>query len=309
MPKDLPVIWIMLAGVFILWILLNAKTSRPDGTLVKKVHPYRRMLGFIMPTRNESVVYFDTSVPAAPLLAYLEATQGKFECDVSHLLVGACIHAAHHQPKMNQFIVGKRLYQRKGVWISFSMKRKRMNKEAKLAAVKLPSKKGESFRELCERINEKINYERTDATTAQDKELNLLTALPRSVLAWGVALLRWLDAHNILPGAFIKSDAFYTSIFIANLGSLGMAPGYHHLFEWGNAPLFMMVGSIEERPVVRSGQIVIEKTLPIRYSYDERIDDGLTARHGIEGVNAVLSDPCKFLGCVRDDGGDTKPLV
>ena len=57
------------------------------------------------------------------------------------------------QPKMNQFIVGKRLYQRKGIWISFSMKRKRLNKEAKLSAVKLPGQSGETFRQLCERIN------------------------------------------------------------------------------------------------------------------------------------------------------------
>ena len=88
-----------------------------------------------------------------------------------------------------------------------------------------------------------------------------------------------------------RGDAFYTTVFIANLGSVGMGPGYHHLFEWGTSPLFLMVGRIEERAVVRDGQIVVEKVLPMRYSYDERIDDGLTARFGIDGVNTVLSDP------------------
>lgn len=305
----MPVTWIVVGVVVLLWILLNNKTSRPDGTIVKYVHPYRRMLGYVMPTRNESVVYFDTSVNAEPLLKYLAATKGKFECDISHMLVAASLASANKNPKMNQFVVGKRLYQRKGIWISFSMKRKRLDKEAKLSAVKLQGEKGETFRQLCDRINGKVNYERTDAVTPQDKEFKLLLWMPRPMLALGVWLFRWMDYHNILPGAFIEGDAFYTTVFIANLGSVGMGPGYHHLFEWGTSPLFMMVGKIEERAVVRNGQIVIEKTLPIRYSYDERIDDGLTARHGIDGVNDILNDPFKYLGCVAEDGSDCPPLM
>jgi hypothetical protein len=307
--QSVPVVWIVLGVLFLLWVLLNNKTSRSDGTLVKYVHPYRRMLGYVMKTRNESVVYFDSQVNAEPLLKYMEQTKGKFECDISHLLVGACIHSAHRNPKMNQFIVGKRLYQRKGVWISFSMKRQRLNKEAKLSAVKLPAQSGETFRQLCDRINGKVNYERTDVRTSQDKEFDLLLAMPRPLLSLGVRLFQWLDYHNILPGAFIEQDAFYTTVFIANLGSVGMAPGYHHLFEWGTSPLFLMVGKIEERAVVRNGQIVIEKVLPMRYSYDERIDDGLTARFGIDGVNTVLSDPFTHLGCLSEDGSDAKPLI
>lgn len=309
MPESIPIAWIVIGAVVLVWILLNNKTSRPDGTLIKYVHPYRRMLGYVMKTRNESVVYFDTSVNAEPLLRYLEATKGKFECDITHLLVGACVNSAHRNPKMNQFLVGKRLYQRKGVWISFSMKRQRLNKEAKLSAVKLPGIESETFRGLCDRINGKVKYERTDARTSQDKEFDLLLAMPRPLLALGVRLFQWMDYHNILPGAFIESDAFYTTVFIANLGSVGMAPGYHHLFEWGTSPLFMMVGKLEDRAVVRDGQIVIEKTLPIRYSYDERIDDGLTARFGIDGVNEVLSDPFKYLGCLKEDGSDCPPLM
>ena len=88
-----------------------------------------------------------------------------------------------------------------------------------------------------------------------------------------------------------------------------MGAGYHHLFEWGTSPLFLMVGRIEERAVVKNGQIVIQKTLPLRFSYDERIDDGLSARFGIDGVNEVLSDPFKYLGCVPESGDDAPPLM
>ena len=66
--------WIVAGVLFLLWVLLNNKTSRSDGTLVVRP-PYRRMLGCVAKTRNESVVYFDSQVNAEPLLRYMEATR------------------------------------------------------------------------------------------------------------------------------------------------------------------------------------------------------------------------------------------
>ncbi len=100
----------------------------------------------------------------------------------------------------------------------------------------------------------------------------------------------------------------YTSAFIANLGSLGMPAGYHHLYEWGTSSLFVMVGRIEERAVVENGQVVIRKILPTRYSYDERIDDGLSAAYGMQTLKRVLENPARELGCLADDGSDAHPM-
>ncbi|MCC6747539.1 MAG: 2-oxo acid dehydrogenase subunit E2 [Deltaproteobacteria bacterium] len=300
---------IVVGVLFVLWVLLNLKTSRPDATLIPRIHPYRTMMFHIMPTRNESVVYFDTVVDAEKLLAYLEATKAKFHCDVTHCLVAACMFGMKHNPSMNRFTKGERIYQRKGTWISFSMKRQKLNKAAKLVAVKMEARDEENFEQLCARINGSIKEERSDKVTSADKEYNLLTSLPRPLLKLGVRLFRWMDYYNILPGSFIRFDPMYCSIFIANLGSVGMAPGYHHLYEWGTASLFMMVGRIEERAVVKDGQIVIQKCLPIRFTYDERADDGLTAGHGINSAVRVLEDPFTYLGCVKGDGTDAKPIL
>jgi hypothetical protein len=97
-------------------------------------------------------------------------------------------------------------------------------------------------------------------------------------------------------------------MFIANLGSVGMGPGYHHLYEWGNCPIFMMVGQIEEKSVVRDGQIVARPIVHFRWSYDERIDDGIGARLGFTAVNRVLEDPYRELGCLAEDGSDARKL-
>ena len=299
---------IIILSVIGLWVLASLKRSRPDGTLIKKLHPYRRLMAFVMPTRNESVVYFDDWARADALLAYIDKARERFHVDVTHCLVAAAGRAISEVPRMNQFVVGRRLYKRKDLWVTFSMKRKKLNQRAKIAAVKLDLPPGQSFQEFCQRVNEKIGVERSETKTYADKELNFFNLFPRSVLRAFVGLFRFIDYFNLLPGSFIKGDGFYTSCFVANLGSLGMRPGFHHLYEWGTCPLFMMVGRIEDRPVVEDGQVVVRKMIHIRWSYDERIDDGLTANSGIIAARQVIENPEEYLGCLADDHSDAFSL-
>ncbi|MBI4955905.1 MAG: 2-oxo acid dehydrogenase subunit E2 [Myxococcales bacterium] len=302
-------VWLIVGGALLLvWIAMNLKTSRPDGTYLGAIHPYRRMMQFLMPTRNESVVYFDEYVNAEPLLEYLAEARGQFHVDVTHCVVAACGIGLAEAPKMNRFVVGRRLYQKKGRWITFSMKRRRKDKDAKISTVKTEVRDGDSFRQLVERIEQKIGVERSDTVTYTDKELNLFLNLPRPLLGRGVGLLRWLDYHNLLPESFLEPDPFFTSIFVANLGSVDMRAGYHHLYEWGTCPLFVMVGKVEDRPVVEGGTVKVQKTLHLRFSYDERIDDGMSANEGIVAVRRALESPRRYLGCLDPEGSDTHPL-
>ncbi len=280
------------AGVAAAWALASAKTGRADGTLVQGVHPYRRMMPFIMPTRNESVAYFDTPIDAAKLQAFCASRAHR--CTVTHCLVGALGVALREVPSLNRFISGHRLYARRDRVVSFSMKRQQLDAAAKIAVVRLVLR-DEPFAALCARIDAEVDRERRPDKTPFDQELGAFLALPAPVLRAGVWAFRWLDAHNLLPRFFTEGDAMFASAFVANLGSLGMGPAYHHLYEWGNCPVFVAAGAVEERPVVREGAVVARQILPLRWSFDERIDDGLTARHGLDAVVRALKDPERWL--------------
>lgn len=296
MPWEM--LWAAVAAAVLLacWLLINCKTSRSDGTLIPSVHPYRVMLGHITPRRNEAIVYFDSYVRADRLLAYVAAAKGKLDVDITHCLIAAVGTALKENPRMNRFVAGRRLYQRRARTVTFSAKRKRLDREAKLAAVKITLKDGDDFAALCRSVNRSIGEERSDRPTYLDRELGLLTKVPRALLIRGVNLCFWLDHHNLLPASFIDNDAMFTSVFIANLGSLDMDPGYHHLYEWGNCPVFLTAGRITDRPAVDGDRVIVQKTLHLRWSYDERIDDGLNARFGIDAVKRILEDPFTHLG-------------
>ena len=298
-------------AVAIVFFLLNLKSSRPDGELIRNLHTYRTMMFYIMPTRNESVVYFDEYVDAEKLLQYTEEATQKMETNVSitHAVVAASAIGFAENPAMDRFVNGYRLYQRYDNWISFSMKRERLNKKAKLAVIKQKIADHHTFRTLCEEINAGINVQRSGKKTYADKEYDLFTAIPRPALHRLTNLVRQLNYWNLLPASFIEPDPMHCSLFVANLGSVKMGAGYHHLYEWGTCPLFLMVGQIEDKPVVRDGKVVVRPILHLRFSYDERIDDGLTAGGGIQTVKECLEDPYGTLGCLADDGSDAWSLT
>ncbi|MCB9666125.1 MAG: hypothetical protein H6732_18600 [Alphaproteobacteria bacterium] len=290
------------------WLLLERRTKRSDGELVENLPPYRRMLAYAMPGRNESVVYFDRAVRAEKLEAYLEQAKDKLGANMTHATVAAVLGAFGDNPRMNQFVAGRRLYRRKGVWVTFSMKRQKLNRKAYLAAVKLDLREGETFRELVDRINAKVGEERSGKKTAADKEFDILNLLPRPFLRSAVGLIRVLDYYGLVPSWFIQGDGMFTSMFVANLGSVGMGPGYHHLYEYGTCPLFLMIGKVEDRVIVEDGKPVAARILPLRFSFDERIDDGHNANYGIEAIVTRLEDPFGWLGCLADDGSDVLPI-
>lgn len=286
-------LWLLVP--FALWLVAEFKTSRPDGTLLR-LHPFRRILLYLLPTRNEAVVYFDAYADGEQLTAWLarhkDAGTG---VNMTHLTVAAANIALAATPKMNRFVVGRRLYLRNARWLSFSMKRARMDREAQISTVKLHMPDGEPFMDLVGRMNGGIVEERSGKKTRTDKELDIFNFFPRPILRAGAWALKAADYYNLLPRWYIDGDPLFTSIFIANLGSLGMGAGYHHLFEYGNCPLFIMIGKLEDRVVVRDGQPIVRPMLHVRFTYEERIEDGLNARFGIDKFVEVLEDPGPWL--------------
>ena len=301
--------WLIAAAAFLVILtLLNLRKARPDGTFLGGLHAYRRMMPYIMPTRNESVVYYDDWADAEPIERYLAAVRPRFHADFTHCAVAAIAHGLKQNPTMNRFVTGRRIYARHGHWITFAVKRQKLNRAARLAAVKREVPPDQSFFALCKALRADIAVERSDAVTYTDREVGLLSRIPRPVLRAGVGLLRLLDYYGLLPASFIRNDAMFTSVFCANLGSVGMKAGYHHLYEWGTCPLFIVFGRVEARVTVEDGAPVVRRMIPIRFSFDERIDDGLSAGHGIKAVIDALENPFELLGCVDPDGRDDHPI-
>lgn len=249
---------------------------------------------YLMPTRNESVVYYDTYVHAEEILRFLDSVKDRTpKITLTHLLVKACAIGLYKHPNMNQFVSGHNLYQKEKAEISFSMKKEKVS-ASPIKVVKMVIEKDESLEALAQRIQDRLSIERSEKKTYTDKEIDWVTSIPRFLLKPLVSLVRFLDYYNLLPDSFIENDPLYATVFIANLGSLGLDPGYHHLYEYGTVSHFLMAGKIKDMPMVEEDKIVPRKILHLRWSYDERIDDGLNSTNGIATVVDILEHPFDF---------------
>jgi hypothetical protein len=129
-----------------------------------------------------------------------------------------------------------------------------------------------------------------------DKELAFFLKLPAFLLRFGVRMVQWLDSVNLLPGAFIHPDPMYASMFIANLGSVKLESAFHHLYEYGNIPLFAALGRTKMVPVVdESGAVTSRRICSVKYSFDERIEDGLYCAFSLEILRKMIEDPAAHM--------------
>jgi hypothetical protein len=165
-----------------------------------------------------------------------------------------------------------------------------------LVAMKMEFKKGEPFADCCKRVVDTIKGGRSDARSDLDKELRLAMMLPGPVLSLVMGLLRWLDRINLMPGFMIANDPLYTSIFITNLGSIGLDRTSHHLYESGTAAMFGAMGTPRKQLMPdRAGNPVVKDVLEVRWSLDERVNDGLYCARGLALLKKIIEDPAAYI--------------
>jgi pyruvate/2-oxoglutarate dehydrogenase complex dihydrolipoamide acyltransferase (E2) component len=258
---------------------------RFDGDRVRDVSPTRAIMPYIMPQRQQAIVYFEQELDVTRVIEALarKQAQGGPKLTVFHAYVHAAVRTLHERPRLNRFTAGVHLYQRKTIEIAFSAK-KSMSDDAPMRVVKRTFHPGASFEQHLEDLAGGVREGRSDQLSASDKEMRLFLRLPPIAVKSFVSLAGWLDARNMLPKAIIGHDPLYASLFVANLGSVGLDAVYHHLYEWGNCPIFAAIGRVREES--RGGST--RKVCTVRYTFDERIEDGLYCARALEHLKSII---------------------
>lgn len=269
---------------------------RHDGDLVRGESPMRRVMPYLMTSRNGHVVLHEAVYRAPKLLAWLEAYNRSHQrhATLFHAFAYAAGQTLHARPGMNRFVSGNRFYQRRGVQVSFAVKRA-MRDDGSMTTVKVEALPGEPFAAFVDRIAETVDGGR-GPDRAVDKETALVMKLPGPVVRALVALARWLDHWNLYPRFMTANDPMYASIFLANLGSVGISDAYHHLYEYGTCSIFGVMSALRPSPFVEGDGVVVSKGLQVRWTFDARVADGFYAARSLGVVQQVLEDPDRYLG-------------
>jgi hypothetical protein len=263
---------------------------RPDATLVRDLSEVRRFMPFISPRRNESLVYFAQDVDVESSLRFLQERSRRRPSGqpltLFHLILRAIVRVLDERPRLNRFTAGGRLWQREGIWITFSAKL-RFDEDAPILTLKRRFEPSESLDAMADGLHEGLGRGRGGRRSASDREMSLLLRLPPFLIRALVRGVQGVDALGLLPGSMIDADPMHASVFVANLGSVGLEAGYHHLWEYGNLPLFCVIGRVKPGPEGR-------RIATLKWSFDERVEDGLYCARSLERLQELLLNPEKL---------------
>jgi len=138
---------------------------------------------------------------------------------------------------------------------------------------------------------ELILYDGVDIGFAVDSPRGLLVPVIRG--ADGLSITQLVRERQRLVeaargGQLQSADMGQASLTVSNLGMFGIRAGTP-VINLGE-PILVFVGAVEERPVVRNGQIVARPMLTLSIAYDHRIADGVAASRLSQGLKEALED-------------------
>jgi len=265
---------------------------------------------YLMPGRNASAVYLEHDLSLRRADAFIrewnQANPG-LRVDVFHLATWALRSTLERYPHMQGFVAGGRLYRRRGIWFSYAIKAK-LEPDAPLIVVKRRFDLDDSFAAMVQGMRDTEHSYRNGAAARVDRELGLLLAFPGFVRRILMRLVNVADRLGMLPRSFIENDPMYASAFFANMASLGMPAVYHHLYEYGTCGIFSSLGRPSTEPGSPTSGPDRRRTMNVRWTYDERVEDGLMAWYAIRRFAQVLEDPASTgltVETVAPDAGRT----
>ncbi|MCL2785245.1 MAG: 2-oxo acid dehydrogenase subunit E2 [Propionibacteriaceae bacterium] len=266
--------------------------DRYDASRVKLSYDLNAMFPYLMKGRNDSIAYFPISVNAEPLLAYIEKNKGTDnEITIFQAFMLALVKTLRARPTLNRYIIGRRLYQRHNVVLSF-IARQKYSDDSQETNVLVTIKPEDDRATAIAKLTGEIRVAKKGEQKDDDKLVGMFLHLPRGLLRFAIKLLEWWDFYVDTPGFLKGIDPLRASVYVANLGSVGLGAPYHHLFEWGTCSLFVSIGKIEPTVCVGDdGQPTVRKMAQLRVALDERIADGYYDARSLELMMDYLEHP------------------
>jgi hypothetical protein len=277
--------------------------DRSDGLRVRGIDAFNAILPYVVRKRNEAAVLFSKDIEVEAAMAYIRRKNAETEGDSGSdryslfgVLIAAAVRSIALKPRLNRFVHRRGVYQRKGISVSFIVK-KSLTEGAAEGSAKIRFESEDTVASAMDKIREGIDAARSGEPRPDDREYGLAHALPFGKAALTL-FFRILDRFNLAPPTMIEADPLFTSIYIANLGSIGLDTPYHHLYEWGTASVFMVVGRIFQKETRRGAAgsrgaagPELKHFVNVKFTVDERIAEGIYFAHAAALFQRLVSKP------------------
>ena len=253
--------------------------DRIDGRRVRTLAPMAQITSNFQVERNTCSNQFEESFEITNMDRYIrqKRREGMPDFGVTHVLLAAYIRGIAKYPQINRFISGQKVFSR-GEDIQYCMVvKKEMSVDAPDTSIKVHLNPRDTAKDVYEKLNAAVEAVKQSAEldSSLDGLIKVFTYIPSPIMAFLVWVLKQLDYFGLLPAALLELSPFHGTLFYTSMGSLGIRPIYHHLYDFGNLPVFGAFGCKRRAyEVQEDGSVAERKYIDMKFVVDERICDG-----------------------------------
>ncbi|NLT48218.1 MAG: 2-oxo acid dehydrogenase subunit E2 [Clostridiales bacterium] len=268
--------------------------DRREAKRVRNLDSMHQFMPYVLTKRCDSEVYINEKFDVTEALKYIaekNQTETEHKLTLFHLILAALSKTIIHRPYLNRFISGRRFYERYDVSFSFVVKKKFSDKGEESLMI-LRTNEDSTLSQISHKVSECVHEVRETGGNDLDAILNFLVKLPRPALRLFASILNLLEYYNCMPKFLSEVDPYYTTVLIANLGSIKCGAPYHHLTEYGTNSVMVTVGEIHKENLLDSeGNSHIRDIVEMGITIDERIGDGFYFAKSIKLLKYLISNP------------------
>ena len=270
--------------------------DRSDGRKIRTLAPMAQITAFFQVERNTCSNLFEESFEITHVERYIrqKRREGLTDFGLTHVLLAAYVRGLCKYPQLNRFISGQKVYSR-GEDIQYCMViKKEMTVDSPDTSIKVHLSRKDTAEDVYKKLNAAVEEVKAsqELDSGLDNLIGLLNLIPSVVLKFTVWLLKLLDYFGLLPKFLLELSPFHGSLFFTSMGSLGIPPIYHHLYDFGNLPVFGAFGCKRRAlEVLEDGSVVQKKYLDVKFVLDERIVDGYYYAAFFKHYRSIMRHP------------------
>ena len=253
--------------------------DRIDGRKIRTLAPMAAITAYFQVERNTCSNMFAEAFEITHVDRYIrqKRKEGLKDFGITHVLLAAYVRGIAKYPQINRFISGQKVYSR-GEDIQYCMViKKEMSVDAPDTSIKVHLNPHDTVTDVYNKLNAAVEGVKKTAEldSSLDNLLKIFTYIPSLVMKFTVWFLKLLDYFGLLPAFLLELSPFHGTLFFTSMGSLGIRPIYHHLYDFGNLPVFGAFGCKRRAyELDDEGNVNQRKYVDMTFVVDERICDG-----------------------------------
>lgn len=267
--------------------------DRYDGWRVRNVDTVFQVIPFFLRTRMDAQNFYSDRVTINHLEQFVQEHKAEMpQLSIMHILIAALVRLFSQRPNLNRFVVWNKIFARNHFNLSIAVKRS-LTDDGEETMIKPYFRLEDTLQDIVARINSEIEHNtQIGQKNGSDIVAKTLGHLPSFLLRTTVFSLFWLDKIGIMPRTIFRVSPWHSSVFLTNIGSIGVESIYHHLYEFGTCSMFLALGRKTTRNITdKNGNSNKEKSLLLRFVLDERTCDGFYYASSMRVLNKILANP------------------